>query len=73
MWLMLMTENRGERQGMVSRKAGGDLVYRKDIVPPPTTVGKLCYFVRLGGKTAIRGFTFDRPVITLKATIFIGL
>ncbi len=53
---------------MVAAKAGGDSVYRKDIVPPPTTVGKLCYFVRLGGKTAIRGSTFDTPVKIVKTT-----
>ncbi len=58
---------------MVVGKAGGDSVYRKEIVPPPVTFGKLYYFVRLGGKTAIRGSAFDTPVIILKATVFIGL
>ncbi len=33
---------------MVVGKAGGDSVYRKEIVPPPATVGKLQHLIRLG-------------------------
>ncbi len=56
---------------MVAGKARRDSVHRKGVVPP--SVGKLQHLIRLGGETAIRGSTFDTPVIILKATIFIGL
>ncbi len=53
---------------MVAGKAGGDSFYRKDIVPPPTTVGKLKHLEGSGGKTTIRGSTFGTPVKIVKST-----